>query len=68
MKKLYPWIGWFYIVLGAIGLLIWLFAEPTRWFGSIVEGNVSSMIAGGLLALIVFGILMVVGESDSRGR
>jgi hypothetical protein len=68
MKAVLPWLGWFYIAAGVAGLVIWLFAEPSHLFGGVVEGNVSSMVAGGLLALIVFGILMVVGESDSRGR
>ena len=68
MKALYPLIGWLYIAIGIAGLLVWLFSDPTRWFGGVVSGNASSLVAGGLLALIVFGILMVVGESDSRGR
>jgi hypothetical protein len=34
----------------------------------VVSSNVSLLVAGALLGLLVFGILMVIGESDTRGR
>jgi hypothetical protein len=68
MKSLYPWIGWLYIAIAIGGLLVWLSAEPSRWFSAVVSSNVSLLVAGALLGLLVFGILMVIGESDTRGR
>lgn len=68
MRKLIPWIGWFYVAIGVIALLIWFLGNPSRWIGAAAAGQLSMLIAGGLLALIVFGILMIVGESDSRSK
>lgn len=68
MRRLIPLIGWFYIAIGVASMMVWFFGQPSRWFGHVVEGRMSMMVAGGLLALIVFGILMVIGESDSRGK
>ena len=68
MRRLIPWIGWFYVAVGVIALLFWFFGHPTRWLGQAAAGQLSTLIAGGLFALIVFGILMIIGESDSRDK
>lgn len=68
MRRLFLFIGWFFILLGIAALMTWFFGDPYRWVGRAAQGQISVMIAGGLLALVVLGILMVIGETDSRGR
>lgn len=68
MRRPIVWIGWFYVAIGVVSLLLWFFGQPSRWLGYAAAGQLSMVVAGGLLALIVFGILMIVGESDSRDK
>lgn len=68
MRRLIPYIGWFYIVVGVGALIVWFFGPIHRFIGYAAQDQLSMVVAGGLLALIVFGILMVIGESDSRDR
>lgn len=58
--------GWLFIAIGIAALLAWFFGDPHHWMGAAAVGQLRVIVASGFLALIVIGILMVVGETDSR--
>ena len=67
MRRLIFGIGCAFVAVGLVGLAVLLTGQAHRWVGHAAEGQLWFIFAAGLLALIVVGILMVVGESDSRG-
>lgn len=59
-------IGWLFILVGVAALYAWFLEETYLWIGAAAVGQLRTIVAGGLLALVVVGVLMVVGETDSR--
>ncbi len=59
-------IGALFIVAGLAGLAVWLFTDMAHVLPALTNRSLSFAVDGGLLALIVIGAVMVVGEADSR--
>ncbi len=59
-------IGALFIVAGLTGLAAWLFTDMARVLPVLANRSLSFAVGGGLAALVVIGVWMVIGEADSR--